>query len=98
MKHVVIPLIAFCLALACACVLLLQPLQLVGEDSTRFTFHVGKTIPIIAIAELAGGYRCYVNETEYFWLSASECTQEEGEPLRVVFHLREPATIYRRAV
>lgn len=98
MKRIAIPLIALCVALACACVLLLQPLRLISEDRTRLTLHVGKTVPLVAIAEVAGGYRCYINDAEYFWLSASECTLEGGEPLRVVFHLQGPTTIYRRVV
>lgn len=84
-----------CVALTCLCLLVLQPLRLVSEDNTRLTIRFGKTVPIIAIAELAGGYRCYVSDEEYFWLSSADCTQTTGEPLRVVFSLRDPAIIYR---
>lgn len=63
MKKIVIPFLLFCVAFACACVLLLQPMQLVRDGSTRLTVHVGKTVPLVGIAELAGGYRCYVSES-----------------------------------
>lgn len=53
MKKIVIPFLLFCVAFACACVLLLQPLQLVRDGSTRLTVHVGKTVPLAGIAELA---------------------------------------------
>ena len=79
MKKIVIPFLLFCVAFACACVLLLQPLQLVRDGSTRLTVHVGKTVPLAGIAELAGGYRCYVSE----------------DTLQVEFKLRGPVTIYR---
>lgn len=95
MKKFAIPFILLCIAFACACVFLLQPLRLVSEDSTRLSVHVGKTVPLVGIAELAGGYRCYVSDEEYFWLSASDCVQEVGEPLRVTFHVNDLATIYR---
>ena len=95
MKKVILPFLLFCIALACACVLLLQPLRLVSEDSTRLVMHVGKTVPLVAIAEFAGGYRCYVNDEEYFWVSISDCIQEYGGPLRATFQLRGPITIYR---
>ena len=52
MKKIVIPFLLFCVAFACACVLLLQPLQLVRDGSTRLTVHVGKTVPLAGIAEL----------------------------------------------
>ena len=89
MKKIVIPFLLFCVAFACACVLLLQPLQLVRDGSTRLTVHVGKTVPLVGIAELAGGYRCYVSEDEYFWVSSV------GDTLQVEFKLRGPVTIYR---
>lgn len=95
MKRFVIPFVLLCVAFACACVFLLQPLRLVSGSSTRLTVHLGKTVELVGIAELAGGYRCYVNEDEYFWLSSSDCVQEVGSPLRVTFHINDPATIYR---
>ena len=54
MKKIVIPFLLFCVAFACACVLLLQPMQLVRDGSTRLTVHVGKTVLLVGIAELAG--------------------------------------------
>lgn len=95
MKQIVVPVILFCIAFACACVLLLQPLQLVKDGSTRLTVHVGKTVPLVGIAELAGGYRCYVSEDEYFWVSSEECQQATGDKLEVEFKLSGPITIYR---
>ena len=95
MKKIAIPFVLACIIFAIVCVVFLQPLRLVSADSTRITIHVGKTVPLVGIAELAGGYRCYVNEDEYFWLSAADCVQEVGEPMRATFHLREPVTIYR---
>ena len=95
MKKIVIPFLLLCVAFACACVLLLQPMQLVRDGSTRLTVHVGKTVPLVGIAELAGGYRCYVSEDEYFWVSSEDCQQVVGDTLQVEFKLRGPVTIYR---
>lgn len=80
--------------LLCLAILFLQPLRLISADSTRLTFHVGKTIPVTAIAEVAGGYRCYVNETEYFWVSAGDSEKHTGDEISVEFRLQKPVIIY----
>ena len=97
MKKIVAPLVLLLIAFACVCVLFLQPLRLIRDDSTRITLHPGKNVPLYAVMDMAGGYRCYVNEDEYFWLSSDECTQEFGDSLSVHFSLNEPATLYRVA-
>ena len=60
MKRFVIPFILLCVAFACACVFLLQPLRLVSGSSTRLTVHLGKTVELVGIAELAA----YVTDTK----------------------------------
>jgi len=52
-------------------------------------------VPLAGIAELAGGYRCYVSKDEYFWVSSEDCQQVVGDTLQVEFKLRGPVTIYR---
>jgi len=84
-----------CLLLVLLAVTFLQPLQLISSDRVRTTIRIGKTVPLTAIAEVAGGYRCYINDTEYFWLSTDECKQAVGEPSRVKFLVGRPAILYR---
>lgn len=87
--------VLFLTVLVMVCVLLLQPLTLIGENYTRMTLHVGKTVEVVAIAEAAGGYRCYINDSEYFWVSSSECIQKPGDQLCVKFSIAKPTIIYR---
>ena len=75
--------------------LVVQPVTLIGTKSTRLMLHIGKTVPLVGIAEVAGGYRCYVNSDEYFWLSASKCIQAEGDITCVVFRINELPILYR---
>lgn len=96
MKKVCHVIVALLIILACISVAFLQPLRLVSGTRTRIAIHFGKSVPLEAIADVAGGYRCYVNDEEYFWLSDSECAEETGEPMRVVFQLNKPPTLYRR--
>lgn len=86
------------LVVLCLCALILQPITLVGAEETRIVVHVGKTVPLEALVETAGGYKCYVSETEYFWLSDAESSVEYSDQLAVRFKLWRPATIYRRNV
>lgn len=95
MKKGILALPALLIALVCVCVLVLQPLHITNSESTRFVVHIGKTVPLHAIAEVAGGYRCYLTDTEYFWISAQSCEQKVGEPLRAQFRLDKPTILYR---
>jgi len=95
-RKLILPGIALLVALVAASILLLQPLSLVSQTHTRLSIHFGKTVSLIGIAEQAGGYRCYVNDSEYFWLSSEDCVQEEGEKLEVKFQLLDAAILYRR--
>lgn len=98
MKKFIIPGIMLLVALLCAGVLFLQPLELVNHDQARLSIHFGKTVPIQGIAEAGGGYRCYVSEDEYFWVSSNDCEVRYGGPLRVAFSLTKPTIIYRSEV
>lgn len=86
------------LVILCLYAFLLQPITLVGAEETRVVVKLGRTVPLEALVETAGGYKCYVSETEYFWLSDDECSVEYSDQLAVRFKPFRPATIYRRNV
>lgn len=94
MKKAIIPTF---IVLACFAVLFLQPVRLISEDSTRIHLHIGKTIPLVTISDVAGGHRCYVDEDSYFWLSNDECVVKNSNRMAAKFQLRDLTILYREA-
>lgn len=73
-----------------------QPLHLISKGSLRYSIHIGKRVPVVRIVETNGGYECYVNNDEYFWLSAGSVITKQGDTQSVVFHLGKKAVIERK--
>ena len=92
MKKTIIPILGL---LLCLSILFLQPVHLIGESGIRLHMHVGKTIPLVAISEVAGGDRCYIDNTSYFWLSNNECTVVDSDRMAAKFQLRDITILYR---
>jgi hypothetical protein len=90
--------ICIILILVLLAVSFLQPLWLVSAESFRFTIHLGKSVPLQSVAEVAGGYKCYVNDREYFFVSTDKCELVDEKPLRAKFSLGRPIFIYRGKV
>lgn len=82
--------------LLCICVLVIQPLHLIESGESRIQLHLGKTVDITSLTEAAGGYKCYMEDGSYFWLSDGECAIKTGERLAVRFRLGRTATIFRK--
>ena len=78
------------------CFLIVQPLQMVDGDTTYIFLHLGRTVPLAAITEVNGGYKCYLDSGAYFWLSDDNCVTKYSDCLAVEYKLWRPTTIYRR--
>lgn len=74
----------------------IQPLHLISKDSLRCSIHLGKKVPVVRIIETNGGYECYVNNEEYFWLSAGSVVTKHGDKQSVKFHLGKKTVIERK--
>lgn len=86
-------------ALVLFCLFFVQPLKVQNEDHYRWTVQLGKTVYLDSIADMSGGYRCYVNDgTEYFWLSKDQCEIQyyKNGILKVVFRVGKDPIIYRK--
>lgn len=75
---------------------IVQPLALISSNSIRYSIHIGKTVPLQSVKEMAGGYRCYVNSDEYFWLSKGSVEVHTGSKLSVRFHIGQKDVIERK--
>lgn len=92
MKKVAVALLV-CMALfATTC---LHPVELVSEDTTELKCLVGLSTDLVGIMEMSGGYRCYVDEENYFWLSSDDCKTEQGDSMSVRWHLWGGHTLVR---
>lgn len=88
---------AICLLIFAFVVLfLLHPVTLIGSDTTRETILFGLSTKLEGVMEMSGGYRCYVNDSEYFWLPSEECEQTVGEsPLAIHWRLGKAPLLMR---
>lgn len=71
-----------------------HPVVLISPDGVRSTFLLGSYTRLERAEEMSGGYKCYVNDSEYFWLSSGDCQAAEGAPA-IRYQFSDTTILYR---
>lgn len=82
MKTLKAPIIIVVVALVLS-VLFLHPMRIFTESTTRFNVYITLTkTRLHQVTYKDGGYRCYIGEDEYFWISKDqfESKSHDGIP------------------
>lgn len=49
-----------------------------SDEGYRYKVHFGNNLPLEALEDVSGGYRCYVNENEYIWYTDDQVEVSQG--------------------
>ena len=79
--------LSIALVLLVLAIIFVHPVKVISDTQYHYTIKIaGTTTSLYGIADMAGGHRCYINETDYIWLGDGSYVEDfETGPISITW-------------